>query len=802
MPKTRLIQRSFSKGELSPRMEGKSDLAAYYEGCEVAENALITRQGGIFRRWGTKMVKEVKYSTKDTIVLPFEFSVNDSYILEVGDLYIRVYKNSAPVLVSAGGPQVEITTTFVVAHIRSIHFTQSGDVLFLFHGSYQQRKLSRVSDTSWSLSLQTVQPPPSYEADTDLGDTLAPAANTGTGIVFRAGSAIFLAADVGRQIIAGASRAVITAVTTTTQVVADILDDFGQAITAGPNTLSTVVTAVTSVAHGLAVGNFIRLTSGAQAGELREVTVVGTVDTATIESAFGANQAGVTWSKVVPIPSGSWKLRFSPQTTLDPNLSTPIGATVQLLAGAAAFRAADVGKYIVVYGGVVRITNVDSTTLVRGILESKMGDTLDLNPAAAAAGTWFLQVSSWSAGTGYPRTGEFFQGRLGQASTASQPTTWWLSRSDDFDNYAIGVTAEDAVDDTMASRQVNRIEWLADNDDLFIGTTGTEHRAIGSGGVDTPIGGKDVPLVKRVANNGCAPIQPVAVNNVLLYVDRSRRKILKMGYDVDAGGFGAKELTVGAEHITESGVRLGALAYEKRLDQRLWFIREDGTLVTMTFFPEEKVNAFTRVVTEGTFESVATIADTNGGNDQAWVVAKRTINAVTKRFVEVCDPTRQTDCSITVTGLTGTALTGLSHLEAKMVDVIKNGSFIGSHLVTAGVATLAEDLVSGDICEVGLHYDTTIRTMRSAIPGTVIEGLPRSWDSLFVRLHESRGGQINGEEILYAADALDEANLFTGDVKVTGTGWDTEGRIEITQTQPYPLHCLCAFGTLSIAESD
>lgn len=802
MPKVRINQRTFSKGELSPLLEGKSDLSAYYEGCEVAENALITRQGGIFRRWGTRMVKEVKDSTKDTIVLPFEFSANDSYILEVGDLYIRVYKNSAPVLVSAGGPQVEIVTTFVVADIRAIHFTQSGDVLFLFHGSYQQRKLSRVSDTSWSLSVQTVQPPPSFEADTNLGDTLAPAANTGTGIVFRAGSAIFLAGDEGRQIIAGASRAVITAVTNTTEVVADILDNFGQAITAGPNTLSSVGVAVTSTAHGASAGDFALLTSGAQSGQIREIATITGADTFDLVTAFTVNQAGVTWNKVVPIASGSWALRFSPQTTLDPNKSTPIGATVTLVAGAAAFRAADVGKYIVIYGGVVRITTFTSTTQVKGILESAMGDTVLVDPAAAAAGTWFLQTSSWSAGTGYPRTGEFFQGRLYQASTVSQPTTTWGSRADDFDNYAIGVTAEDAVEFMIASRQVNRIEWLADNDDLFIGTTGTEHRAIGSAGVDTPIGGNTVPLVKRVANNGCAPIQPIAVNNALLYVDRSRRKILKMGYDVDAGGFGAKELTVGAEHITESGVRLGALAFEKRLDQRLWFAREDGKMVTMTFFPEEKVNAFTRLVTEGNFDSQAIIANPSGGADQAWIVAKRTINAVTKRFVEVFDPTRQTDCSITVTGLTGTALTGLSHLEAKTVDVIKNGSFIGSHLVTAGVATLADELVTEDICEVGLHYDMTVRTMRPAIPGTVIEGFPRSWDSLFVRLHESRGGRINGEEILYPADALDEANLFTGDVKVTGVGWDTEARITLEQLQPYPFHALCCFGTLSIGESD
>jgi hypothetical protein len=807
LPKTRRIQTSFSKGELSPLLEGKPDLAGYYEGGAVFENVLITRQGGAFRRWGTRMVKEVKDSAKDTIVLPFEFSVDDSYILEVGDLYIRVYKDFAPVL--NVGVHVEIVTPFVVADIREIHFTQSADILFLFHGTYQQRKLSRVSDTNWTLSTQVAAPPPSFEDDTDLGDTLAPSANTGSGVTFRAGSAIFLAADDGRQIVAGASRAVITSITNTTEVVADILDAFAQPITAASNTLVSTATAVGSVAHGLAVGDFILLTDGAQAGQMREVTGIVNVDNATIATAFSVNQTTTAWSKIVPLASGAWHLRFSPQTTLNPNKSTPIGAVVTLVAGAAAFRAADVGKYLVIYGGVVRITTFDSTTQVKGVLESAMGDTDLADPGAAPAGSWFLQTNSWTAGTGFPRTGEFYQGRLYVASTAEQPTTFWGSRSDDFDNFAIGVTADDAVENTMASRQVNRIEWLADNRYLFIGTTGTEHRAIGSTNDNSPIGGDTIPLVERLANNGAAPIQPIPINNVLLYVDRSRRKILKMGFDLDADGFATKELTVGAEHITESGVRLGALAFEKRLDQRLWFVREDGTLVTMTFFPEEKVNAFTRLVTDGTFESVAIIADPDGGADQVWVVAKRTINGATKRFVEVFDATYQTDCSTGYQGSAVTSMTGLTYLNGETVDVLINqgadaagvfiDSFVGQQVIAGGIGTLETSVLGWTV---GLHYDSTIETFRPGIPGTVIEGLPRSWNALWVRLFESIGGRVNDEDIQYPADPLDTKRHYTGDVKVTpAPAWNTDGRIKIEQTQPYPLHVLCAFGDLELGES-
>ena len=292
------------------------------------------------------MVQEVKDSSKDVILWPFEFSVDDAYMLEVGDLYILVYKNKAPVL--SEGVQVEIVTPFLVADIRTIHFTQSADVLFYLSTGYQQRRLSRASDTSWTLSTTTSSPPPSFEDDTDISlgtATLTPGATTGTGITFTASSAVFLNADVGRFIIFGASRGEIVTFTDTSNVVVDILDDF-------PDT--------------------------------------------------------------TPISAGYWLLRLSPQTTLDPNKSSPVGGVVTLTAGIAAFRVADVGKYIQIYGGVVKVETFTSTTVVKGTLLSPMGDTNLLNPAAADAGTWTLQEASWTTDNGWPRTESSFRDASGK----------------------------------------------------------------------------------------------------------------------------------------------------------------------------------------------------------------------------------------------------------------------------------------------------------------------------------------------------------------------------------------------------
>lgn len=775
------------------------------------ENVRLLRQGGIQRRIGSRFVREVKNSAKDTILLPFEFSVNDAAIMEAGEFYFRFFKNKAPILTSAGGPAVEVVTGYEEGDLRSIHFTQSADVLFFFHADYQQERLSRISDTNWALSSTIYTPPPSFEDDTDIsaGASLGVAALTGTGKKVRAASAVFLAGDIGRIIVVGASRAVITAVDDTSQVTVDILDAFTHSITAGPNTGTAAGTNFQSTAHGLAVGNYITFTSGAQSGQIRRVTVIVDPDNVTIDAAFPASASAQSWSKVVAIATGAWLMRLSPQATLDANIKEPINAQVTLVAGLASFRSVDVGKFIRMYGGLVKITTFDSAVQVKGEILAVLVDAADANPAVLPAGAWTLEVTSWDVTQGFPRTGEFFQGRLYQASTEGQPTTVWGSVADDFDSYAVGASAENAVEYTVASRQVNQIEWLGDNIDLFLGTSGSEHR-MRAGQSDAAIGGDVIPLVERVSTEGCAGIQPVVISRHTLFIDRSRLRVLMMAFDLNQDGFSPVELTVAAEHIAGTGFRLGHIAYQRRPDKRLHMIREDGQLVTLTFLPQEKVVGFTRYTTDGTFESVAVIPQAAGKPDQIWVIVKRTINGATKRYVEVLDEDHeslasrgwkslQTDCAKVYSGSATATITGLSHLEGKTVDVVADGGYRGTKVVSGGAITL-DDAYS--VVEVGLHYDSTAQSMRPALEGQVLEGIPRSWDKVFVRMNKTRGGKLNGQDLIYDPSAIGADGLFEGDLPVTTQAWDSDGRITITQNQPYPMTVLAMFGTLSLGDTD
>lgn len=726
-------------------MEARPDLVSYNEGASLLENWLILKTGGVTRRVGTRFVAEVKNSAKDAVLWPFEPSSTDANVIEVGDQYVRFFKNKQPVRISAGAPPYEIAAPYTEDQLRRVHFTESVDVLFSFLVDVQQQQLSRLSDANWTFLPTTYNPPPSFEADTDISGgtaTLTPGATVGSNVLFHASAAVFLEGDVGRIIQFGSSRAVIKSFGASAGDSASPNDDVrADILTAFPNTN--------------------------------------------------------------PIPAGQWFMQLSPQATLDPNVRAPTGAVVTLVASLKSFRAADVGKFIAIYGGVVRVDFFDSATQVRGELLAEMSGTADTNPTATPA--WTLEVSSWSVASGFPRTGELFQGRLGQASTHAQKATWWLSAPDDFNNYVLAIAADAAVEYTMAARALNQIEWLADNVNLFIGTTGTEHIAK-SGAQDAPIGGDKIPLVERISTYGSASIQPVVFGRRLIFVDHSGRLILVLAFNWEADGFEPIDLTGASEHVTESGVRLGPIAAQRRPYPISYFVRNDGQLIALTYNEKEKVIGFTRFVTDGTFEAVAVIPQPSAG-DQLWVIVKRTVNGQVKRYVEVFDDlasevsgrawdSLQTDCAkiYDLAGVSTTVLTGLEHLEGKVVDVVADGDYTGQYTVTAGQITLIHPAF--EHVEVGLHYGSPGATMRPSVEGMMVEGVPRSWTELWTRVRNTRGGKINGSELQYPP-TLPPQILFTGDIMVSPpSGGTTDERVMFEQHLPYPMTVLGIFGEL------
>src|SRR5690606_40924606 len=103
-------------------------------------------------RPGTGFVVEVKDSSAFTRIIRFEFNVEQAYVLEFGNLYVRFMKDHGQI--EDTGSPVELATTYTTAQLSAIRFVQSTDTLYLVHPDHPVRKIERLSDINWTITDQ------------------------------------------------------------------------------------------------------------------------------------------------------------------------------------------------------------------------------------------------------------------------------------------------------------------------------------------------------------------------------------------------------------------------------------------------------------------------------------------------------------------------------------------------------------------------------------------------------------------------------------------------------------------------
>ncbi len=151
MPNQRTLARSFAGGEIAPELYGRMDLAANQTGLALCRNFIVLPHGPISNRAGFGFVRAVKDSSKRTRLIPFTFSVSQTFVLEFGPGYVRFHTNGAT-LVDGGGIPYEVATPFAEADLFDLHYIQSNDVLTLVHPNYPPKELRRLGPLSWTLT--------------------------------------------------------------------------------------------------------------------------------------------------------------------------------------------------------------------------------------------------------------------------------------------------------------------------------------------------------------------------------------------------------------------------------------------------------------------------------------------------------------------------------------------------------------------------------------------------------------------------------------------------------------------------
>lgn len=563
MPKLLLSQTNFNKGEISPRLYGRFDKDEIYKNAlETADNAYVTPYGPILRRAGFKYIAEVKTSSKKVRLVSFQERGDASYVIEMGDTYARFFTLSGQV--ESGGSPYEIASPYTEAQIANITWVQYDNKIYFAHPDVTPRVLTRTSSTNWAFSELDALPPPSYEAGHSPASNLTLSATSGTAVTVTAAVAgTFIEGDIGRQLYntdGSVGRGSITAFTSSTQVTINVLETFAS----------------------------------------------------------------------TSISSGNWSLDLTPVTELTPS-GTKVGSIITIDSDAIgtttardAFRSTDVGKYILLNGGVCQIVTVTSGNQVScEVLKSLT--SLD------ESSNWTLESDSWDGTRGYPAVVGLHQERLVFANTTAQPQTIWLSEVGLFDSFGIGAQDDDSIEVDITARERGEITWLSTLRELIVGTSNSEV-TLNGGSPSAPLTPTSINSIVRDYSGGDIQ-QPVSLGEEVLYVHRSLRKLNSFQYDFNIDGYATSEVTFLAKHLTENNLVEAVFCQEP--DNIIYVVDAAGKLLAGTYKKDDRVIGWCSWDTDGEVERLTTIP--RGSVDQLWVVVKRTINGTTKRYIELLE---------------------------------------------------------------------------------------------------------------------------------------------------------------------
>jgi hypothetical protein len=176
---SKLIQPSFSGGELDPSLAGRVDLARYGISVKTGSRFIVRPAGGALSGMGSQFIGEVDDSTKTVRLLPFEVSAETAYVcvLEEGKAQF-IYRGEY--IVDGMAARVEITTPYQEADLPDVHITQSADTMFMVHPNYPPRRIARLTASSFETGELVFREGPFRTINSDEARKLAVSGKTGT----------------------------------------------------------------------------------------------------------------------------------------------------------------------------------------------------------------------------------------------------------------------------------------------------------------------------------------------------------------------------------------------------------------------------------------------------------------------------------------------------------------------------------------------------------------------------------------------------------------------------------------------
>ncbi len=733
---------------------------------------------------------------------------------------------------------VEVATTYTTAQLPDLRFAQSADVLYIGHQSHALSKLSRSSNTNWTLEDVELLDGPFRDINGDKTKKFYIAIDSATSTVtgataadpvvittssahgYKSGDCITFS-SVGGMTQLNSNRYFIVKLSDTTfslrdESYRDIEGTGYTAFTSGGTCNRSItkwgtyaegatgfsLTTDFSYFHSDMVGQLLRVYEpGEQTGIATPVSGSAVSNSSVItndEKVYGFNGLSGT-------------------STWDEDWNLPKHETgVVKVSDAANAKVADL-VFLHDISCVVKITEVTNSTT------AKCEIVLNHLPADVRTyGTSAWEEGAWSGYHGYPQAIAFHEQRLWTGGTTRDPQTGWASRTNAYESFLDGDEDNDSIAFTIASEKLDRILWLSSGPTLALGTVGSEYviKSSESGKGITPSN----ISVKKQTDYGSTRHEPVRAGDALVFPARfgdfnnSARKLREFDYNFEQDKHKAPPLTIISEHISGGGI--GELSYAQEPNSIIWSIRDDGQIVGTTYEREQDVVAFYREVVGGSFGSDAAAVETEATipgdyGDELWMCVKRTIDGQTVRYIEYMSRELQIDdvkedmvyldSSATYDGSATTTISGLYHLRGEEVGVLGDGTRQLNKTVSSA-GTISID--SAEKVHIGYRITSKLRTL--PIEASPQEGrsqaVVKRIAKVFVRVYRSLGGKLaisdsNLDDLTYrGGDRFSpqiDPDLHTGLIEISSPGgWDRELDIYIEHDDPYPFTVLGILATM------
>lgn len=639
----------------------------------------------------------------------------------------------------------EIATPFTEDDLKNIRTIQSIDVMYICTGTHPVQKLMRYTEHDWRLqSVDWVTPP--YD-DINMEDIKVTPSGTSGLVTITATADIFSQDDIGSFF---------------------KLEQYvsGSHVSIGGGTSGNILCGSTwkIITHGTWTGWVkvqISYDNGATWQDLRTYTSNGD---------YNPTESGsVDELAVVRVTAGV--------------------SSGSLTADLTTYPYNNIG-----YGKIMTVTSARTATM-------QVKKTLG---ATTATDNWAF--AAWTKRNGYPYTVTFFQDRLCFGGNKQNPQRLWMSKSGDYENFSVDkesgtVTDDSAITVELLSLKSYKIEHLVAGSDLVIMTEGNTWTISGSETV------KPSEISPRNQESYGANITvPVKIGNKIVYVQRRGSTVRDVGYAYDTDSYSGMDLTLLAKHLVrDKNIIDGAYAQEP--DSCIYFVQDGGRIVCMTYVPDQKVYAWSHLVTDGNYESVEVISENE--NDNVYVAVKRKINGSWKRYIERFDKDKYTDhqqdyhmldaYTVKTYDEPTATIDGLDHLEGRNVYVVADNYWYDEQTYTVqnGQITLPEAVSTATV---GLSYQMVVEQANFDIGNTetgTIQGRKKQISTAILRLTRSHGGRLGPNSKATNPILMDKEKMQLGqDVLYSGDreivlgigGYNNEGRTYIEQNEPFPFN--------------